>query len=93
MEAITQDEFDKLKSKFLNQVNSSTSSSATVESSNNTILPESKPPAPKKFVICPTCGEKTPLDENRCQSCNIMLNKFMLKNAKIVDEHGNELSD
>ena len=103
MAAISQDEFDKLKSKFINQVNTSKSSTNKVKSTT----PESSDIKDKevvykrttsgtkinKFLICPSCGEKTPIDKNRCQSCNLMINKFMLKNGKIVDEKGNEISN
>ena len=89
MGAITQDEFDKLKSKFLNQVNNSTSSAKGVESTtqesvnaegDDEIVYKKKSSVRniEKYLICPSCGEITPVDENRCQSCDLMINKFML---------------
>lgn len=92
MEAITQEEFDKLKNKFLNNVNNPTTSTTDNQQIQNSSVIEKEVPA-RKFVICPSCGEITPLDNNRCKYCDIMFNKFMLKNAKIVNEDGTDYSD
>ena len=64
-----------------NNVKEDKQDSNVVEQNNQTTINKRASP---NFIICPRCGNKTPIDKNRCQSCDIMINKFMLKNAKKV---------
>ena len=67
-----------------NNVKEDKQDSIAVEQRGQTNIYKKKSSSPK-FIICPRCGNKTPIDKNRCQSCDIMINKIMLKNAKKVN--------